>query len=160
MLLGSGLSGLAVETAQAQTEALPSWNDGAAKKSVIEFVTRVTAEGGADFVPVEQRIATLDNDGTLWCEQPIYFQAAFAFDRMKAMAKQHPEWKTTQPFEAVLDKDVKALAASGEKGLLQIVRVRAGAWNSCGRGWKEATAKNWTVVDMKQDWKRIFPFEK
>ena len=71
--------------------------------------------------PSTQRIAVFDNDGTLWCEQPIYFQAAFAFDRIKAMAPQHPEWKTTQPFKAVLDKDMKALAASGEKGLLQII---------------------------------------
>jgi phosphoglycolate phosphatase-like HAD superfamily hydrolase len=107
--------------AQAQSDALPSWNDGAVKKSITEFVARVTTQGSADFVPVEQRIATFDNDGTLWCEQPVYFQAAFAFDRIKAMAPQHPEWKTTQPFKAVLDKDMKALAASGEKGLLQIM---------------------------------------
>ena len=107
--------------ASAQSDPLPSWNDGAVKKSITDFVSRVTMQGGADFVPVEQRIATFDNDGTLWCEQPVYFQVAFAFDRVKAMALQHPEWKTTQPFKAILDKDMKALAASGEKGLLQIV---------------------------------------
>jgi phosphoglycolate phosphatase-like HAD superfamily hydrolase len=107
--------------ALAQTDPLPSWNDGAVKKSITDFVTRVTAQGSADFVPVEQRIATFDNDGTLWCEQPVYFQVAFAFDRIKAMAPQHPEWKTTPPFKAILDKDMKALAASGEKGLLQIL---------------------------------------
>src|SRR5882724_4762626 len=145
MLLGSGLSGLAVETAQAQTEALPSWNDGAAKKSVIEFVTRVTAEGGADFVPVEQRIATLDNDGTLWCEQPIYFQAAFAFDRMKAMAKQHPEWKTTQPFEAVLDKDVKALARRAKR--------------ACSRSFVSGRGRGiHAAVDGKRRLRRIGPW--
>jgi hypothetical protein len=107
----------------AQSDPLPSWNDGAVKKSITDFVARVTAQGGADFVPVEQRIATFDNDGTLWCEQPVYFQVAFAFDRIKAMAPQHPEWKTTPPFKAILDKDMKALAASGEKGLLQIMAV-------------------------------------
>jgi phosphoglycolate phosphatase-like HAD superfamily hydrolase len=91
------------------------------KKSITDFVTRVTTEGGADLVPAEKRIATFDNDGTLWCEQPIYFQFAFAMDRVKAMAPQHPEWKTTQPFKALLDKDMKAFAASGEKGMLQVV---------------------------------------
>jgi len=123
------ISGLAVfailvfanHTVLAQTDPLPSWNDGAVKKSITDFVTRVTAQGGPDFVSVEQRIATFDNDGTLWCEQPFYNQAAFAFDRIKALAPQHPEWKTTQPFKAILDKDMKALAAAGEKGLLQII---------------------------------------
>jgi phosphoserine phosphatase len=107
--------------ALAQSDPLPSWNDGPAKKSVTDFVARVTTQGGSDFVPPPERIATFDNDGTLWCEQPVYSQVAFAFDRIKAMAPQHPEWKTTQPFKAILDKDMKALAASGEKGLLQVV---------------------------------------
>jgi phosphoglycolate phosphatase-like HAD superfamily hydrolase len=102
-------------------DPLPSWNDGAAKKSIIDFVARVTAQGSPDFVPPERRIATFDNDGTLWCEQPVYFQAAFAFDRVKAMTPEHPEWKTKQPFKAVLEHDMKALAESGEKGLLQII---------------------------------------
>jgi phosphoserine phosphatase len=105
----------------AQSDPLPSWNDGAVKKSIVDFVSRVTTQGGADFVPAEQRIATFDNDGTLWCEQPVYFQVAFAFDRIKAMAPQHPEWKTTQLFKALLEKDMKAFAATGEKGLLQIM---------------------------------------
>jgi phosphoglycolate phosphatase-like HAD superfamily hydrolase len=108
-------------TAVAQSDPLPSWNDGPVKQSITDFVTRVTKQGGTDFVPAEQRIATFDNDGTLWCEQPVYFQVAFAFDRVKAMAPQHPEWKTTQPFKAILDKDIKALAAAGDKGLLQIM---------------------------------------
>jgi hypothetical protein len=109
--------------ALAQSDPLPAWNDGTVKKSITDFVARVTAQGGPEFVPVEQRIATFDNDGTLWCEQPVYSQAAFAFDRIRAMAPQHSEWKTTQPFKAILDKDMKALAASGEKGLLQIMAV-------------------------------------
>jgi phosphoglycolate phosphatase-like HAD superfamily hydrolase len=112
---------LPVPVALAQSDPLPSWNDGAVKKSIIDFVAKVTTQVGADFVPPAERIAVFDNDGTLWCEQPVYFQVAFAFDRIKVMAPQHPEWKTTQPFKAILDKDMKALAASGEKGLVQIM---------------------------------------
>ena len=117
------LLGLLVAPLQAlaQTDPLPSWNDGAAKKSIVDFVVLVTTAGGADFVPVEKRIATFDNDGTLWAEQPVYFQVAFAFDRIKAMAADHPEWKTTQPYQAVLEGDMQALAAAGEKGLLEII---------------------------------------
>lgn len=121
VFLGLVAIGTSLAGARAQSDPLPSWNDGAVKKSITDFVARVTTQGGADFVPAEQRIATFDNDGTLWTEQPYYFQLAFAFDRVKAMAPQHPEWKTKQPFKAVLDKDIKALGASGEKGLLQIV---------------------------------------
>jgi phosphoglycolate phosphatase-like HAD superfamily hydrolase len=105
----------------AQSDPLPSWNDGAAKKSIVDFVAGVTTAGTADFVPAEERIATFDNDGTLWTEQPVYFQIAFAFDEIKRLAPQHPEWKTKQPFKAVLGGDLKALAASGKEGLLDIV---------------------------------------
>ena len=107
--------------AHAQSDPLPSWNDGANKRAIVDFVARVTKEGGPDFVPVAERIATFDNDGTLWSEQPIYFQFAFALDRVKALAVQHPEWKTQQPFKAVLEGDTKALAASGEKGLVELL---------------------------------------
>ncbi len=105
------------------SDPLPSWNDGATKKSITDFVARVTMQGGADFVPPDQRIATFDNDGTLWCEQPMYVQLAFILDRTKALASQNPDWKTKQPFKAVLDGDMKALAASGEKGLMQLMAV-------------------------------------
>lgn len=110
-------------SALAQSDPLPSWNDGATKKSITEFVGRVTRDGGPDFVPVPEQIATFDNDGTLWTEQPFYFQFAFALDRVKTMAPQHPEWKTKQPFKALLEGDRKALAASGKDGLLQILAV-------------------------------------
>ncbi|MBK3801139.1 haloacid dehalogenase-like hydrolase [Azospirillum brasilense] len=110
-----------VAPARAQTDPLPSWNEGATKTAVVDFVARVTREGGADFVPAEERIATFDNDGTLWSEQPMYFQAAFAMDRLKAMAADHPEWKDRPAFKAVLDGDPAALAALGEKGILQII---------------------------------------
>ncbi|WP_231712198.1 HAD family hydrolase [Vineibacter terrae] len=106
---------------RAQAEPLPSWNDGDAKKAITDFVERVTHEGIANYVKPAERIAVFDNDGTLWAEQPAYFQLAFALDRVKAMAPQHPEWKTKQPFKAVLEGDQRALAAAGEKGLLQIV---------------------------------------
>jgi len=105
----------------AAVDPLPSWNTGASKTAIVEFVKAVTTDGSRDFVPVSERIATFDNDGTLWSEQPIYFQLQFAFDRVKAMAADHPTWKTTQPYKAVLDGDMKALAASGEKGLLELV---------------------------------------
>ncbi|TAJ36157.1 MAG: haloacid dehalogenase-like hydrolase [Reyranella sp.] len=105
----------------AQTDPLPSWNDGPAKKAIVDFVARTTMAGGSDFVPVPERIAVFDNDGTLWTEQPVYFQVAFAMDRVKALAPQHPEWKTREPFKSVLADDRTALAAMGEKGLLEIV---------------------------------------
>lgn len=105
----------------AQTDPLPSWNDGAVKKSIIDFVTRVTTQGSPDFVSEPERIATFDNDGTLWCEMPFYFQMAFAFDRIKAMAPQHPEWKTKEPFRSLLKGDIATAAKAGEKGLLAVV---------------------------------------
>lgn len=102
-------------------DPLPSWNDGPTKEAIVAFVNKVTDENGSDFVAPEDRIATFDNDGTLWLEQPMYTQLAFALDRVKELAPEHPEWKDTQPFKAVLDDDMKALAASGEKGLVQLV---------------------------------------
>jgi len=102
-------------------DPLPSWNDGTARMSIMEFVQAVTDETGPDFVPVPERIAVFDNDGTLWSEKPVYFQLFFAMDRVKELAADHPEWKTTQPFQAVLENDMEALAASGERGILEIV---------------------------------------
>ena len=102
-------------------DSLPSWNDGAAKKSVVEFVAKVTKEGGPDFVPPAERIAVFDNDGTLWAEQPMYFQLFFALDRVKALAPQHPEWKTKEPFASLLKGDVKGALAGGEPAIFQLV---------------------------------------
>jgi hypothetical protein len=102
-------------------DPLPSWNDGATKQAILKFVTAVTQAGSPDFVPPAQRIATFDNDGTLWVEHPMYTQLAFALDRVKTMAPLHPEWKDTQPFKAVLDGDMKTLAAAGEQGLAELV---------------------------------------
>jgi phosphoserine phosphatase len=110
-----------IPAAAAQTDPLPSWNEGAVKQSIIAFVSAVTREGSPDFVPPPERIATFDNDGTLWIEQPIYVQFAFALDRVKALAPQHPEWKDKQPFKAVLSGDMEAVAAAGEHGAAEIV---------------------------------------
>ena len=106
---------------RAQTDPLPSWNDTAPKKAIVAFVEKITKEGSADFVAAERRIATFDNDGTLWVEQPMYVQLAFVLDRVKRLAPQHPEWKTTQPFKGVLEGDLKAVVATGEKGVVQLM---------------------------------------
>ncbi|HEY5952725.1 MAG TPA: HAD family hydrolase [Terrimicrobiaceae bacterium] len=102
-------------------DPLPSWNDTATKKTIIEFVAKVTKEGSPDFVPERERIAVFDNDGTLWSEQPMYFQALFVIDRVKALAPQHPEWKTKEPFASVLKGAVNGVAAAGEKGLMEML---------------------------------------
>jgi len=104
-----------------QEKPLASWNEGAAKQAIIDFVHRVTTEGSPDFVPVPERIATFDNDGTLWCEEPLPVQLFFVLDRVKALAPQHPEWRTTEPFASVLKNDLKGVAAGGERGLLDII---------------------------------------
>jgi phosphoserine phosphatase len=101
-------------------DPLPSWNEGAAKKSITTFVGKVTKEGSPDYVAPAERIATFDNDGTLWAEQPMYFQAFFVFDRIKGLAPQHPEWKTKEPFASVLKGDVKTALAGGENALLEM----------------------------------------
>ncbi len=98
-------------------DPLPSWNDGPAKQAVVDFVARVTTESGKEFVPPNERIAVFDNDGTLWCEQPVYFQLAFVFDRVKALAPQHPEWTDKEPFRSVIAGDMKGAMAAGEKGI-------------------------------------------
>jgi len=102
-------------------DSLPSWNDTAPKKAIVTFVERVTKEGSPDFVPEAERIATFDNDGTLWAEQPIYFQLLFAIDRVKALAPQHPEWNTQEPFASLLKGDMKRVLEGGEHAILEIV---------------------------------------
>jgi len=109
------------QSANASLDPLPSWNEGATKSAILDYVHEVTKGGSASFIPISERIATFDNDGNLWSEQPMYFQLYFAIDQVKAMADEHPEWRTMQPFKAVLDNDIDALLKSGEHGLLQIV---------------------------------------
>jgi hypothetical protein len=103
------------------TGPLPSWNDTAPKKAIIVFVEKVTKEGSSDFVPPNERIATFDNDGTLWCEKPLPVQLFFTLDRVKALAPQHPEWKTKEPFASLLKGDVKGAFAGGEHAILEIM---------------------------------------
>ena len=114
-------SGTEPATAAAASDPLPSWIDGAAKRSILDFVARVTDPASPDFVPEPERIATFDNDGTLWSERPAYFQLLFAIDRVKVLAPDHPEWRDQQPFKAVLEGDMEALAEGGEHGLAEIV---------------------------------------
>ncbi|RWO57365.1 HAD family hydrolase [Mesorhizobium sp.] len=116
LLLGVAGSG----TAQG-ADQLPSWNDVQAKQAIVAFVERVTAEGAADFVPEAERVAVFDNDGTLWGEQPLYFQLLFAVDRVKAMAPQHPEWKDKEPFASLLKGDIKTALSGGEPAIMDIV---------------------------------------
>ncbi len=111
---------LAAASARSQADPLPSWNNGKSKKAITDFVAKVTQQGARDFVPVPERIATFDNDGCLWAEQPMYFQAFFIFDRIKALAPQNPEWKEKEPFASVLQGDIKGSLAGGEQALLEM----------------------------------------
>jgi phosphoglycolate phosphatase-like HAD superfamily hydrolase len=107
----------------AQSDPLPSWNDGEHKAAIVDFVSKVTKEGGPDFVAPAERIAAFDNDGTLWAEQPIYFQLEFAFDELKRIAPQHPNWSEKEPYKSVLANDLKGVMAFGEKSLIEILAV-------------------------------------
>jgi phosphoglycolate phosphatase-like HAD superfamily hydrolase len=128
LLLGCGqpnqqpVQGDSDPNSEAITEVgLPSWNDGASKDAIVGFVARVTDPSSPDFVPEAERIATFDNDGTLWSENPIYFQVLFAIDRVRELAPDHPEWADTQPFKGAIEGDLEAVAATGEHGLFELV---------------------------------------
>jgi haloacid dehalogenase-like hydrolase len=155
VFLAASLVGIAAFTAVSSRAAdpLPSWNDGKVKKSIVNFVEKVTKKGSADYVPPAERIATFDNDGTLWCEQPMYFQLFFAIDRVKALAPKHPEWKNRQPFKAVLENDRKALVASGEKGLLQLVMASHAGMNATRF---ETIVKQWLAMAKHPKFKRPY----
>jgi hypothetical protein len=123
LLLALSLPAAAPAPVPGATDPLPSWRDTAPKKAILSFVERVTRQGSRDFVPPSQRIATFDNDGTLWAEQPTYVQLAFALDRVKVLAPQHPEWKTKEPFASLLKGDVGRALAGGEKALTEVMAV-------------------------------------
>ena len=108
-------------TEESPPDPLPSWNEGETKQRILDFVSDVTDPASANFVEIKDRVATFDNDGNLWSEQPLYFQLIFALDQVKLMAADHPEWSNTQPFQAVLEDDKQALLASGEKGIFALV---------------------------------------
>ena len=131
------------------SDPLPSWNEGKSKQAIVEFVAKVTKEGASEFVPPAERIAAFDNDGTLWAEQPMYFQMLFALDRVKALAPQHPEWKEKEPFAALLRGDVKGALAGGEKAMVEIVMsthagTTTGEFETVVRDWI-ATARHPTT---------------
>ena len=123
LIIKSLLALLLFANAALAADSLPSWNDTGSKKSIVTFVEQVTREGSPNFVPVAERIATFDNDGTLWIEKPMYVQLAFALDRVKAMAPEHPEWKDQEPFKSALEGDLNAVLAGGEHALLKLVMV-------------------------------------
>ena len=143
---------LALGSLQAQ-DPLPSWNDTAPKKAIIAFVERVTKEGSPDFVRPEERIATFDNDGTLWCEQPMYFQLLFALDRVKALAPQHPEWKTKEPFVSLLKGDLKGALAGGERAMLEIIVVTHAGMTTAEF---EQIVKEWIATAKHPKFKRPY----
>jgi len=126
-----------------EVAGLPSWNDGDTKQAIVEFVARVTTPGSPDYVPEAERIATFDNDGTLWSEKPVYFQLLFALDRIKATAADHPEWKNQQPFKGVLEGDLEAVAATGEHGLLDLVMASHAGMTTVEF---EAIVKDWLAT--------------
>jgi phosphoserine phosphatase len=139
-------AGLATAQPKTTGDPLPSWNDSKAKSAIIEFVKRVTVQDSPDFVPPAERIATFDNDGTLWSEQPMYFQGTFALDRVRAMAADHPEWQKTEPFKSVIAGDMKGLMATGKEGLEKVLlaahaNMTAEAFEASVRDWL-ATAKH------------------
>jgi phosphoglycolate phosphatase-like HAD superfamily hydrolase len=134
-------------------DSLPSWNDGQAKKAILEFVAAVTDKDNRDYVEPADRIATFDNDGTLWVEYPMYTQALFAFDRVKKLAPQHPEWKTRQPFKGVLEDDMKAVGASGMKGLMEIVMATHSGMTAAEF---EDEVSGWLATTKQSKFKRLY----
>jgi hypothetical protein len=140
--------------AQAQgSDPLPSWNAGSSKKAIVDFVSRVTDSANPSFVPASERIATFDNDGTLWPEQPMYFQLLFALDRIKVLAPKHPEWATKEPFASLLRGDVKAALAGGERAILEIVMAtHAGSTTEEF----ERIVKDWITTAKHPTTKRLY----
>ena len=132
---------------------LPSWNEGPARQAIVAFVQSVTDRASPQYVPQDERIAVFDNDGTLWAEQPLYFQGLFAFDRIKAMAPDHPEWKEQMPFKALLENDMKAFAATGEKGLAEVMTTTHAGMTTDEF---EKTVKDWIATAKHPRFDRPF----
>lgn len=138
---------------QAGPNPLPSWNNGSTRAAIIAFVTKATTAGGPDFIPQTERIATFDNDGTLWTEQPLYVEFVFALDRVKALAPRHPEWKTEQPFRAVLENDQRTLLAGGEPSLMKIIAATHSGMTSDDF---QKTVTNWIATARHPRFKRLY----
>jgi hypothetical protein len=139
--------------ALAGTDPLESWKDGPAKQAIVDFVKKTTDASSPDFVPPAARIATFDNDGTLWPSHPMYTQLAFALDRINTLAPEHPEWKTKQPFKAVLDNDMEALADTGEKGLIELVMASHAGMSTTEF---ETIVKDWFATARHPRFKRPY----
>lgn len=139
--------------AVALADPLPSWNEGLAKKSIVSFVEKTTTEGSADYVVPAKRIAVFDNDGTLWAEQPLYFQAVFIFDQIKTLAPKHPEWKTKEPFASVLKGDFKKALAGGEKSLIEMAMATHAGMTT--EEFNESVRK-WITTDRHPKTKRLY----
>jgi phosphoglycolate phosphatase-like HAD superfamily hydrolase len=154
-LLFAILARLALDSQQAyaQSDPLPSWNAGAAKKAIVEFVKSTTDKASPKFVPPAERIATFDNDGTLWAEQPMYFQLFFALDRVKALAPEHPEWKTKEPFASLLKGEVKSALAGGERAILEIVMATHAGMTTTEF---EKIVKDWIATAKHPQKKRLY----
>jgi hypothetical protein len=148
-ILLSGIRGIA----GGGSELLSSWNESPVRQAIVDFVGKVTKEGSPDFVPPAQRIAVFDNDGTLWAEQPIYFQVQFATDRVKALAPQHPEWKEQQPFKALLDGDMKRFTAGGAKALAEVTAVSHSGMTTDEF---KTTIENWLATTQHPRFKRPY----
>jgi phosphoglycolate phosphatase-like HAD superfamily hydrolase len=142
-----------LSSATAAADPLALWNEGPAKKSIMEFVTAVTDKNGKDYVAPDQRIATFDNDGTLWVEYPMYTQVLFAFERVNELAPQHPEWKTTQPFKALLEGDMKTVGASGMKGLMEIVMATHSGMTAAEF---EQEVSHWLATTKQKKFDRLY----
>ncbi len=134
---------IAVSSVAAAADGLPSWKDGKTKQTIVQFVKQVTTNGGPKYVRPAERIAVFDNDGTLWAEQPMYFQAAFVLDRVKALAPKYPEWKDQEPFKSVLTGDMGGVNAAGMKGLLELVGATHGGMTSDEF---DQIARNWLAM--------------
>src|SRR5262245_45318202 len=136
-----------------QTDPLASWNDGPAKQAIVNFVRATTTEGSPQFVPPAERIATFDNDGTLWCEHPMYFQFLFALDRVKEMAPRHPAWKEKEPFASLLKGNVRAALAGGEKSIAEIMMVTHAGMTTAEF---EQIVKDWIATAKHPRFKRPY----
>jgi phosphoglycolate phosphatase-like HAD superfamily hydrolase len=134
-------------------DPLASWNEGPARKAILEFVAAVTDESGKDYVAPAERIAVFDNDGTLWVEYPMYTQVLFAFERVKKLAPQHPEWKTTQPFKALLEGDMKTVGAAGMKGLIEILMATHSGMTAAEF---EKEVSNWLATTKQKKFNRLY----
>jgi phosphoserine phosphatase len=148
-----GFAWILSATAALAQDPLPSWNDGAAKKNIMTFVEKVTTATSPDFVPPAERIATFDNDGTLWAEKPMYFQLLFALDRVKELAPQHPEWKTKEPFASLLKGDMKGVLAGGEHAIVEIVMATHAGMTTAEY---EKIVKDWIAKARHPVTKRLY----